>query len=439
MECAHLPLAYVLPFVGLLLSIAVVPLFFPQFWEKHQGKVVVAWALAFVLPAMLSCGTGSVLKEVLHSALVDYLPFLVLVFSLYVAAGGIVVDGRLAGTPLRSTALLGVGAFLASILGTTGASMVLIRPLLKGIASRRRKVHTVVFFIFLVSNIGGSLTPVGDPPLFLGYLHGVPFLWTLHALPPMLFATAVLLVVHFLIDLRAWRKETDRTQEHSEVEPGFGIRGKRNIALLLAMVVTVFLSGVVDKALGSVDFLGIHLSGSGILRDVLLLVFAAISLKITPKRLHKTNNFSWGPVSEVARLFAGIFVCLIPIMEILHEGAGGSLGWLLAAVHSPVRYFWAAGALSSFLDNTPTYLLFFNVAGGEAALPQMLHGVTTLLAIACGSVFMGANSYIGNAPNFLVRNIAEEHGLKMPSFGGYLLWSGAILVPLFLLVGWIFF
>jgi len=439
MECAHLPLAYVLPFVGLLLSVAVVPLFFPHFWEKHLGKVAAAWALAFVLPAMFSCGMGSVLKEVLHSALVDYLPFLVLVFSLYVAAGGIVVDGRLAGTPLRSTALLGVGAFLASILGTTGASMVLIRPLLKGVASRRRKTHTVIFFIFLVSNIGGSLTPVGDPPLFLGYLHGVPFLWTLHALPMMLFATAVLLVVHFLIDLRAWRQETDRTQEHSEAEVGFGIRGLHNVGILLGMVVTVFLSGVVGDALGSVDFLGIHLSGSGILRDVLLLAFAFISLKTTPQRLHQANSFSWGPVSEVARLFAGIFVCLIPIMEILHEGAGGSLGWLLAAVDSPVRYFWAAGALSSFLDNTPTYLLFFNVAGGEAAMPHLLQGVSTLLAIACGSVFMGANSYIGNAPNFLVRNIAEEHGLKMPSFGGYLLWSGAILVPLFLLVGWIFF
>ncbi len=435
----HLSLAYAIPFAGLLLSIAAVPLFAPHFWERHMGKAVAAWSLAFVLPAMFFRGGAPVLHEVLHTALIDYVPFIILVFSLYVAAGGIVVDGRLAGTPARTTALLGVGAFLASLLGTTGASMVLVRPLLKGIASRRRKVHSVIFFIFLVSNIGGCLTPVGDPPLFMGYLHGVPFFWTLHALPPMLFTTGVLLALHYVIDLRAWKKEGGRAREHSEVSPGFRVRGRGNAAILLSMVVIVFLSGVVGDSWGDLNVLGVEMQVSSLVRELLLIGLAVLSLKTTSVRLHQANSFTWGPVSEVARLFIGIFICLIPLMEILREGAGGALGWLLAAVDTPMRYFWASGALSSFLDNTPTYLLFFNVAGGESGLPQMLSQVTTLLAVSCGAVFMGANSYIGNAPNFLVRNIAEEHGLRMPSFGGYLLWSGAILLPLFVVTGWIFF
>ena len=437
--CEHPSLLYALPFAGLLLSIALGPLAMPHFWEHHQGKIAAAWVLAFVVPAVVSCGFQGVAHELLKVALSEYVPFLLLVTALFVTAGGIVVDGRLAGTPWRSTGLLAAGAFLASILGTTGASMVLVRPLLKGLSSRRRKVHTVIFFIFLVSNIGGCLTPVGDPPLFLGFLNGVPFLWTLHALPAMLFVTASLLVIHFAIDWRAWWKETDRTLARVEdAEVGFGIRGKRNLGLLLLVVLTVLLSGLWPDA-ASVVLAGVAVPVPGLVRDVVLLAVLLVSVFTTSPRLHQANSFSWGPVQEVAKLFAGIFVCLVPIMEILREGTHGPLGWLIASVTSPLRFFWASGILSSFLDNAPTYLLFFHVAGGAHQLSQLLSEGTTLLAISLGSVFMGANSYIGNEPNFLVKTIAQDHGVKMPSFGGYLLWSGGILVPLFCLTGWIFF
>lgn len=437
---AHLSLLNGLPFAGLLLCIATGPVLFPHAWERHHGKIAAFWSTCVLGPALLRLGPGEVAHGLLHLALLDYIPFLILVGSLYVAAGGIVVDGRLAGTPARTTALLGAGAFLASLLGTTGASMVLVRPLLKGIASRRRKAHSVVFFIFLVSNVGGCLTPIGDPPLFLGFLHGVPFLWTLHSLGPMLFLTASLLTIHFFLDLKAWDDETDRTHHFVEDKAiGFGIRGKRNILLLVLMVLTVLASGMVGDALGSVTVLGNEMDWSGIARDLLLLALAGLSLKHTPARLHKANSFSWSPIREVAALFAGIFVCLLPLMSILREGSQGALGWLVAGVRTPLQYFWATGILSSFLDNAPTYLLFLNVAGGDAALPRMIAERTTLLAISCGAVFMGANSYIGNAPNFLVRNLAEDHGVRMPSFGGYLLWSGCILVPLLALTGWIFF
>lgn len=437
---AHLSLLYGLPFAGLLLCIATGPVLFAHVWEHHHGKIAAFWAACYLVPAFIQFTPSGIGHSLIHLALLDYIPFVVLVGSLYVTAGGIVVDGRLAGTPARTTALLAVGAFLASILGTTGASMVLIRPLLKGISSRRRKAHSVVFFIFLVSNIGGCLTPIGDPPLFLGFLHGVPFLWTFHSIGPMLFLTASLLTVHFFLDLKAWNAETDRTHHFVEDKAiGFGIRGKRNILLLTFMVLAVLASGLIGSGLGSVTLLGSELDWAGIGRDLLLLGFAGLSLKYTPARLHKANSFSWSPILEVATLFAGIFVCLIPLMSILQEGSKGALGWLVDSIRSPIQYFWATGILSSFLDNAPTYLLFFNVAGGDASLPRMIAEHTTLLAISCGAVFMGANSYIGNAPNFLVRNLAEEHGIRMPSFGGYLLWSGCILVPLLALTGWIFF
>jgi len=435
----HLSLLFGLPFTGLLLCIATGPVLFAHTWEHHHGKIAAFWASCFLVPALFQFPMDEIMHKLIHLALIDYVPFVILVGSLYVTAGGIVVDGRLVGTPARTTALLATGAFLASILGTTGASMVLVRPLLKGISSRRRKAHSVVFFIFLVSNIGGCLTPIGDPPLFLGFLHGVPFLWTFHSIGPMLFLTASLLTIHFFLDLKAWNAETDRTHHFVEDKAiGFGIRGKRNIVLLILMVLSVLASGLVGKAMGTVTVLGTELDLSGIARDAILLALAGLSLKHTPARLHKANSFSWAPIREVATLFAGIFICLLPLMNILQEGSRGALGWLVEGVRTPLQYFWATGILSSFLDNAPTYLLFFNVAGGDAAVPRMVAEHTTLLAISCGAVFMGANSYIGNAPNFLVRNLAEEHGVRMPSFGGYLLWSGCILVPLLALTGWIF-
>jgi Na+/H+ antiporter NhaD/arsenite permease-like protein len=439
------PLLGILPFVGLLLSIAVFPLTAAKFWEHHLGKVAAGWALLAWLPIALGSNGPVAFASLLHTALVEYMPFLILVAGLYTVAGGILVKGDLTGTPLRTTVFLCLGAFLASLLGTTGASMVLIRPFLRGLRNRSMRMHSVIFFIFLVSNIGGSLTPIGDPPLFLGFLQGVPFFWTLHNLAPMLLCLVVLLALHYAIDHFHWKKALAKGAIVPGEHLGFGLEGTVNLALLLGIVASVIVSGLLSGHTGGlllIEHAGhdVLLTWVGLGRDLTILVLAGLSLHLTKSEIREANSFSWGPVEEVAKLFAGIFVTLIPVMALLHQGAEGPLGWLLKSVQSPAHYFWAAGALSSFLDNAPTYLLFFQVAGGKDALPHLLTtGTQTLIAISCGAVFMGANSYIGNAPNFLVRNIAEESGVKMPSFFGYIAWSAGILIPLFVVTTLIFF
>jgi Na+/H+ antiporter NhaD/arsenite permease-like protein len=440
---SQLSIAYATPFVGLLLSMAILPLKAPRFWEHRLPWIVLFWAGAFAVPFALFHGFGAALHLHLETLLHEYLPFLILVGVLYVAAGGILLTGGASGNPLGNTVLLGFGAFLASLVGTTGASMVLIRPLLRSVSHRRHTAHTVIFFIFLVSNVGGSLTPIGDPPLFLGFLNGVDFFWTLsHCSGPMLFSAAILLGVYFALDTWWWRSE--RRHERIELQRiPLDLRGAVNIGVLAAIVGTVVGTGLLAKTWTS----GISLSIPGepplefgfadLLRDFLLLALGFVSWKTTPHGVREANGFTWGPVKEVALLFSGIFATLIPLVQILHQGPDGALGWLVRSVDSPVRYFWASGALSSFLDNAPTYLLFFNVAGGDAV--RLMSEGTVLAAISCGAVFMGANSYIGNAPNLLVKAIAEENGVRMPSFVGYLGWSAAILVPLFTIVGFVFF
>lgn len=438
---------WALPFVGLLLSIATLPLVASHFWEKNIGKISFAWALSFWLPFAIFVDGPTAFSSLLHTALLDYVPFLILVFGLYVAAGGLMVGGSLSGTPLRTTGLLAVGAFLASLVGTTGASMVLVRPLVRGLQQRKYKAHSVVFFIFLVSNIGGSLTPIGDPPLFMGFLKGVPFFWTMRLLPITLVATLILCGLHFALDTWYWRKENALAGGSLEGgrEP-FELKGALNIVYLAGIVGAVVVSGLLGHYEAGLTLMaptaslphGLHISWVSLGRDATILFLAWLSMKSTSRDLREANNFTWGPVKEVAILFGGIFACLIPIILILNQGEAGSLGWLLASVRDPSHYFWASGALSSFLDNTPTYLLFFAVAGGDPAFLTTT-GAVTLAAISAGSVFMGANSYIGNAPNFLVRNIAEENGVKMPSFFGYLAWSGSILIPLFILLTYVFF
>ncbi|MCB9496346.1 MAG: sodium:proton antiporter [Fibrobacteria bacterium] len=438
---------WALPFAGLLLSIAVLPLAAPHFWEHHLGKVAAGWAVAFWFPFASFVDGPTAFSSLLHTFLLDYVPFLSLVFGLYVAAGGVLVGGSLAGTPARSTTLLVVGAFLASVVGTTGASMVLIRPLVRGLFARKYKAHSVVFFIFMVSNIGGSLTPIGDPPLFLGFLKGVPFFWTMKLAGPMAISIGFLATLHFLLDSWLWKKECRLAG--GEIDVGrdrFHLRGGWNLLILAGIVTAVILSGVFGHVHAGLTLMepsakaphGLHLPWVGIARDAAILSLAWLSWRITSREIRQANNFTWGPVDEVAKLFGGIFVCLIPILLILHQGQDGSFGWLLAAVRDPAHFFWITGALSSFLDNAPTYLLFFAAAGGD---PQVLTttGAVTLMAISAGAVFMGANSYIGNAPNFLVRNIAEENGVRMPSFFGYLGWSACILLPLFVGLTWLFF
>ncbi|HXP91469.1 MAG TPA: sodium:proton antiporter [Fibrobacteria bacterium] len=439
---ASLSIAYVLPFLGLLLSMAILPLRAPKLWEHKQTWVVAFWSLAFAVPYAFGYGFLSAVHLHLDTFLHDYLPFLILVSTLFVAAGGIYLTGGEPGNPLGNVLLLGMGTILASLVGTTGASMVMIRPVLRSISNRTHQVHTVVFFIFLVSNIGGSLTPIGDPPLFLGFLHGVDFFWPLaHNAGPMAFASVILLGLYFALDTRFWKME--RKAHHVDLQRlPLDVRGMGNALVLLGIVATVVGTGLLAKVWSgfSLRIPGqepIVIGYADLLRDVLLLGWGWVSIRTTPHGVREANEFSWGPVKEVALLFAGIFVTLIPLVQILHAGRDGSLGWLVEAVHTPVRYFWASGILSSFLDNAPTYLLFFNVGGGDAT--RLMSEVATLAAISCGSVFMGANSYIGNAPNMLVKAVAEENGVKMPSFLGYMAWSVGVLVPLFILVGIIFF
>ncbi|MDR2056273.1 MAG: sodium:proton antiporter [Desulfovibrio sp.] len=443
---AELSAVWVVPFVCMLLSIAVLPLTLPHFWEHHFGKIAVFWGLAFLVPCLLVYGSGTTLYVFLHTILLDYIPFLILIFSLFAVAGGVRLTGSLTGSPLVNTGILAVGTALASWMGTTGAAVLLIRPLLRANAHRKYRVHSVVFFIFLVANIGGSLTPLGDPPLFLGFLKGVSFFWTTtHLFLKTVFMAVVLLGVFYILDTVLFAREGKPVPPHTpeRAREKLGLDGKVNLLFLLGIVAVVLASGLIQTG-EIISVYGVGIEGQNLMRDLLLLTIAWLSWKFTEQRCRELNGFSWAPIAEVAKLFLGIFISMIPAIEILRAGTRGALAPLIRLVTSadgqPVNaaYFWLTGALSSFLDNAPTYLVFFNTAGGDAAALMTGMG-TTLAAISAGAVFMGANSYIGNAPNFMVRSIAEEQGVPMPSFFGYMAWSAGILVPLFVVLTWIFF
>jgi Na+/H+ antiporter NhaD/arsenite permease-like protein len=442
---ADLSLFWSIPFAGLLLSIALLPLVAPQFWEHHFGKVATFWALALLVPLALVFGVWTEAAEVLHTFLLDYLPFIILLFTLFVVAGGIRVSGNLVGTPATNTAILAFGTISANLFGTTGASMLLIRPMISANEDRAYKTHIFVFFIFLVSNIGGSLTPLGDPPLFLGFLNGVDFLWPLEAmLLPMLFVSSILLALFYVIDRLIWNREHSEVRARSRVPRRINIEGLHNVLYLGAVALTVLASGIWNHQATIGIGLGVELPASGLARDIILIAIALLSWKTTKQSIRVENCFTWAPMQEVATLFAAIFITMIPMLALLKAGSEGPFAPLLALVSTPdgkpidAAYFWLTGGLSSFLDNAPTYLVFFNLASGDA---QELMGplASTLLAISAGAVFMGANTYIGNAPNFMVRSICEERGIKMPSFIGYMLWSGAILLPLFVVVTFMWF
>jgi Na+/H+ antiporter NhaD/arsenite permease-like protein len=435
---------WIIPFAGMLLSIALFPLFAPHFWHRNFSKVSLVWALALAVP-FLWFHRGDAVHHLLEVAIEEYLPFIMILWALYIVASGILVTGTLRGTPLQNTCIIAAGGALASWVGTTGASIILIRPLIRAISWRRHRAHTVVFFIFVVSNVGGLLTPLGDPPLFLGFLRGVPFFWTLHLFPLMLLVSAMLLGIYYLLDRRHYRREAPAEVSPEILAPG--VRGKRNFVHLAAVVGAVFLSGVLD--FGSVHILGVECGVAGLARDAVLATIGLLSLRMTPAAIHQANQFSWAPIKEVAVLFAGIFVTMIPALAILRAGENGALRGVIELAREPAHYFWLTGGLSSFLDNAPTYLTFFNTALGalEPGKPEpdaLAHLLSThahyLQAISCGAVFMGANTYIGNAPNFMVKSIAEEAGIEMPSFFGYMAkYTIPILVPLFLLVTVVFF
>ena len=441
---SRLGVVWAIPFAGILLSIALMPLVVPQFWHHHFGKVSAAWTLAFFLPFAYVFGVGAAGANLVHALLAEYIPFIILLTALYTVAGGIYIRGNLHGSPALNCGLLLIGVVLASFMGTTGASMLMIRPLIRANDNRQHKAHLVVFFIFLVSNVGGSLTPLGDPPLFLGFLKGVDFFWTVRYLfPETLFMVISLLVIFYLIDSYYFKKEGVMPVDPTPDTRRIGFDGGANFWLLGAVAGLVLMSGV-WKSPVSVDVAGTVVGLPGIVRDVGLIIITFISLRITAKSVHDSNQFSWAPMQEVAKLFVGIFLTIIPVIAMLKAGANGPFGAIVSAITrpdgspDPAMYFWATGILSSFLDNAPTYLVFFNTAGGDATV-LMTTLAPTLAAISAGAVFMGANSYIGNAPNLMVKAVAEDRGVKMPSFFGYMAWSVCVLIPLFVVMTFIWF
>jgi len=409
---AALPIYTVVPFVAMLLTIAVCPLWIPHWWESNRNKFIVAVLLGAPILALYLARRPGALVAMGE----EYVSFIILLAGLYVISGGIHLRGDLEATPLTNTAFLALGALLASFVGTTGASMLLIRPLLQTNRERRHVKHTVIFFIFLVSNIGGMLTPLGDPPLFLGYLQGVPFTWTFRLWPTWLLQVLLLLAVYFVWDTRLYTKEplAALQRDRAQIEP-LRVRGAGNgLGLALVVLAVAFLHEP--------------------WREVVIVGLAAVSLWRTPREIRRANGFTAYPMVEVAVLFFGIFLTMIPALELLRT-RGGELG-----VREPWQFFWATGVLSSFLDNAPTYLTFLALGQGLGLADEVV-GVShaILAAISAGAVFMGANSYIGNAPNFMVKSIAEEAKITMPTFFGYMAYSGAVVLPLCGFVTWLFF
>ncbi len=407
-------LVWVAPFALLLAAIAIVPLWKPHFWEKNSNKLIVAGGLSLpVIVLLLLRGDSGHLVHTLN----EYFQFMVLLGSLFYVSGGIVLRGDIEATPAVNAAFLAFGSVIANLVGTTGASMLLIRPLLNTNSERRNVAHTVVFFIFLVSNVGGCLTPLGDPPLFLGFLRGVPFTWTLGLWKEWLFLNVLLLTIYFFLDRKMHAAETPDALVMDETQiTAISLGGKLNLLFLAGIIACV---AVLPEGF----------------REAGMIMCAAFSHVATSNEIRTENNFSIGPIVEVACLFIGIFITMVPAIMILHV-YGPGLG-----LKTPAAFFWAAGSLSSFLDNAPTYVTFFETAKTiPLAGAKLVAGVPEpfLIAISLGSVFMGANSYIGNGPNFMVKAVADAHGVRMPDFFGYMKWSGAVLIPSFLLVTWIF-
>ena len=446
MPGAELSLLWTLPFVGMLLSIAFAPLLVPRFWHDHFGKVAIFWSLTFILPCFLVFGMATGTYHVWQIMIEKYFPYTILLLALFVVAGGVRVTGTLVGTPAVNTAIILTGTIAASWIGTTGAAMLLIRPLLRANAHRKHVVHSVMFFIFLVCNIGGSLTPLGDPPLFIGFLYGIDFFWpTINLFPSMMFMVLVLIPMYFLIDTYYFNKEgrpdapAEATANKGET---LGLDGKWNLLLLPGILGAVLMSGTLK--LPTIEIYHVALKPEAFLRDFILLGLVWASLKITSAETRRRNEFDWFPIQEVAKVFFGIFVTMVPTLLILGAGRDGALAFLIATVsHADgtpwnFAYFWITGFLSCWLDNVPTYMVYFFVAGAD---PVKLMGELsqTLVALSVGTVFFGAMTYIANAPNLMVRAIAEGQGVAMPSFFGFFFRAMAILWPLFLVYSWLFF
>lgn len=436
LDGAQMAWYWALPFAGILLSIALCPLLVPKIWHGHYGKIALGWAVVTLVAIAAFFGASAALAAFVHAALAEYMSFIILLFALYVVAGGILVTGTLRGTPATNLAILAFGTAIASVVGTTGASMILIRPLIRANAARAGNAHVVVFFIFLVANIGGALSPLGDPPLFVGFLRGVDFFWTAQHLWMQTMIVAVLvLAIFFVVDTLKFRAEP---APDAGASVALAVRGRRNIALIVLIVAAILLSAAWQPGI-AFDIHGTKVELQNLARDAALIVIALASMWLTPDEHRAANGFTFEPIREVAILFAGIFVAIIPVLAMLQAGSDGTFAFLLQAVTArdgtphEAAYFWLTGALSGFLDNAPTYLVFFELASGDAReLMGPMAG--TLAAISMGAVYMGALSYIGNAPNLMIYAIATEQGVRMPSFFAYVMWAACVLVPVFLLL-----
>ncbi len=437
---ASLSLLWAAPFAGVLLTIALAPLLAARWWHPHYEKAAAFWALATIGPMMAAYGAEATATAIFHTLALEYAPFIIMLFALFTTAGGLLIRGGATGRPLSNALVLAFGAVIANAIGTMGAAMILLRPLLRANASRRRNAHVAVFFIFLVANIGGVLTPLGDPPLFLGFLRGVDFFWPArNLLAPMAFAAGVLLAIFIAIDCWLWSREETLPDIDGE---NFSVGGKINLALLAIAVGAIAVSGVWTPGSGF-TILGVRLETQNVVRDVLLIAVGLASLALTPTQIRAATGFEWAPLLEVAILFAAIFICITPVVAMLNAGADGAFGPLVALTSRPdggannIVFFWLSGLLSGFLDSAPAYLVFFEIAGGD---PVALMGpqAPTLVAISLGTVFLGGLTYIGNAPNFIVYAIARDAGVRMPGFFGYLLWAAVFLLPLFGAVTYLF-
>jgi len=444
LDGAKLSILWALPFVAILLCIATGPVLYSHLWEHHYDKFSLVIGALVVLPLLISVGPSGAAAIIAHTALLEYMPFILLLLALFTTAGGIYLQGNLHDSVFTNTVLLAIGGAMASVVGTTGASMILIRPLIRANDDRKYNAHVVVFFIFIVANIGGALSPLGDPPLFIGFLKGVDFFWTTtNLLSETLFVGGIVLGVFMVLDIYLHRKERAGSIKDPTPDSPLKLHGKINL-LLIGVIIAAILMSAYWKPGIVFNVLGTELKLQDLIRDGIFVAVVFASLALTKKQDRKANGFSWGPIREVAILFAAIFICIVPVMAMLQAGEKGPFAPLLALVTNAdgstnhAAYFWLSGGLSSFLDNAPTYLVFFQLAGGDAQT-LMTAKSATLAAISSGAVYMGANTYIGNAPNFMVYAIAKQAGINMPSFFGYMLWSGAVLIPTFLIATFIFF
>ncbi len=442
LDFTQLNLLWSLPFVGILLSLALCPIFMPKIWHHHAGKIAFFWALSTLVPIVLTQGIEVAAYEAFSTMIQHYIPFILLPLSLYVISGGLRITFSRQATPMLNTVFLCGASLMASLIGTTGAAMVFIRPFLQCNTHRQHKTHLVFFFILSVCNIGGCLTALGDPPLFLGFLQGVRFFWTLeHMFWPLLLVLTPLLILFLGVDMWMCRHEDDASSSKNE-KFKVRIEGKVNILLLIGVIFAVLISGV-WRCYESYECFNVNIPLETFYRNITLVILSGLSLLLTQKDIRKANHFSWEPIAEVSKIFAAIFIVASPVIGILSLGQDGDLGFIVNLVNpdgqpSNSLYFWITGLLSGFLDNAPTYMVFFHVAGGHAET-LMTDLSPTLVAISAGSVFMGALTYIGNAPNFMVKSIAEMKGIPMPSFFHYFFLACCVLFPIFLWMSLIVF